>query len=82
MTTLTAIDYRADDARQQFVESLRETGFGVLKNHPIRQELVTSIYQNWQTFLTVILSRIFCLTKALRTVFFRRVSPKWRKTTK
>ena len=44
------VDYRASDAPQKFVESLRNTGFGVLTNHPIQQSLVESIYHNWQTF--------------------------------
>ncbi|MCG2838466.1 isopenicillin N synthase family oxygenase [Photobacterium sp. WH77] len=47
---LEAIDFTADDAQERFVESLRETGFGVLKNHPLQQELVSSIYHNWQAF--------------------------------
>ena len=47
---LIAVDYQAENAQQLFVESLRETGFGVLKNHPIQQELVSNIYQNWQVF--------------------------------
>ncbi|EGR3146255.1 isopenicillin N synthase family oxygenase [Vibrio parahaemolyticus] len=47
---LETVDYLADDAAQQFVASLRETGFGVLKNHPIPQELVESIYKNWHEF--------------------------------
>ena len=47
---LETVDYLADDAAQQFVTSLRETGFGVLKNHPIPQELVESIYKNWYEF--------------------------------
>ncbi|UIP29785.1 isopenicillin N synthase family oxygenase [Photobacterium sp. TLY01] len=47
---LEAIDFTADDAQARFVESLRETGFGVLKNHPLQQELVSSIYDNWQAF--------------------------------
>jgi isopenicillin N synthase-like dioxygenase len=44
------VDYLAKDAPQKFVESLRNTGFGVLINHPIKQELVESIYKNWQAF--------------------------------
>jgi len=44
------IDYTAADAPQRFVESLRETGFGVLKNHPIQQVLVERIYQDWYQF--------------------------------
>ncbi|MBM4983789.1 isopenicillin N synthase family oxygenase [Vibrio parahaemolyticus] len=47
---LETVDYLAYDAAQQFVASLRETGFGVLKNHPIPQELVESIYKNWHEF--------------------------------
>ncbi|MCM0148828.1 isopenicillin N synthase family oxygenase [Photobacterium galatheae] len=47
---LEAIDFTAPDAQERFVESLRETGFGVLKNHPLQQELVSSIYENWQRF--------------------------------
>ena len=47
---LQAIDYHSDTAQQDFVKSLRETGFGVLKNHPIQQNLVSAIYQEWQTF--------------------------------
>ncbi|MGR5178169.1 isopenicillin N synthase family dioxygenase [Vibrio parahaemolyticus] len=47
---LETVDYLAPDAAEQFVRSLRETGFGVLKNHPIPQELVESIYENWYQF--------------------------------
>lgn len=47
---LVAVDYQAENADELFVQSLRETGFGVLKNHPIQKNLVSSIYQHWQTF--------------------------------
>ncbi|MFT2091809.1 2OG-Fe(II) oxygenase family protein [Paraglaciecola sp. 2405UD69-4] len=47
---LIAVDYQAPNADKLFVESLHKTGFGVLKNHPISQERVTSIYKNWQVF--------------------------------
>lgn len=47
---LEAIDYTAENAAELFVKSLRETGFGVLKNHPIQQESVQSIYDNWYAF--------------------------------
>ena len=46
------VDYQANDAAQKFVESLRNTGFGVLTNHPIQQTLVEKIYQDWYTFFT------------------------------
>ena len=44
------VDYTAIDAPQKFVESLRETGFAVLTNHPMSQDLVQSIYDNWLNF--------------------------------
>ncbi|MCW8331696.1 isopenicillin N synthase family oxygenase [Photobacterium sp. SDRW27] len=47
---LEAVDYTAENAEQLFVESLRNTGFGVLKNHPIQQKLVSSIYEHWNEF--------------------------------
>jgi len=47
---LEAVDFAAPDAQEKFVESLRQTGFGVLKNHPIQQSSVASIYANWQEF--------------------------------
>jgi len=48
--SLPVVDYTAEDAPQRFVQSLRETGFGVLINHPIPQSLVNSIYRGWQDF--------------------------------
>ena len=50
MTQLAAVDYQAPDAEEQFVQSLRDTGFGVLRNHPIPETSVTSIYENWAAF--------------------------------
>ncbi|MFP6806369.1 MAG: 2OG-Fe(II) oxygenase family protein [Pseudomonadales bacterium] len=47
---IVPIDYRSPECAEQFVASLRKTGFGVLRNHPIPEELVTRIYQDWQAF--------------------------------
>ncbi|MFC3626541.1 2OG-Fe(II) oxygenase family protein [Vogesella amnigena] len=44
------VDYRAADAAEQFTRSLHETGFGVLVNHPIPQNLVEKIYRDWLAF--------------------------------
>ncbi|BDM64613.1 oxidoreductase [Shewanella sp. NFH-SH190041] len=48
--TLSPIDYHARDSAQQFVDSLQQTGFAVLYNHPISQTLVNKVYQDWQKF--------------------------------
>lgn len=50
MAELAAVDYRALDAEVQFVQSLRDTGFGVLRNHPIAQSTVSGIYKHWLDF--------------------------------
>lgn len=47
---IRVVDYCAADAAEQFTRSLHETGFGVLVNHPIPQDLVESIYSNWLEF--------------------------------
>ena len=47
---LVAVDYQADNAAELFAKSLHETGFGVLKNHPIQKQLVEDIYTTWQAF--------------------------------
>jgi len=49
---IQVVDYQDKDAGKLFVRSLRETGFGVLINHPIQQQLVESIYKNWYDFFS------------------------------
>ncbi|WP_338846532.1 2OG-Fe(II) oxygenase family protein [Massilia sp. W12] len=47
---ITPVDYRAPDAAQQFAKSLHETGFGVLTNHPLSQDILNQIYSEWLAF--------------------------------
>ncbi len=44
------VDYESPDAPHQFTRSLHETGFAVLINHPLPQQLVQSIYDEWLAF--------------------------------
>lgn len=44
------VDYQAPDAPQRFTRSLHETGFAVLVNHPLAQDLVQQIYDEWLAF--------------------------------
>ena len=44
------VDYRSPDASAEFARSLRETGFGVLYNHPIDQQLIDEVYAEWKQF--------------------------------
>jgi isopenicillin N synthase-like dioxygenase len=67
---LPTVDYTADNAAEQFVESLRNTGFGVLKNHPIPQSLVESIYENWKAFFYTQDKHEFLYDKQTQAGFF------------
>lgn len=67
---LEAVDYQSENAAQEFVESLHKTGFGVLKNHPILQESVSSIYKNWQTFFNSQAKEDFLYNKDTQDGFF------------
>lgn len=44
------VSYRNKDAARQFAESLRETGFGVLTDHPVSHELIQGIFGDWAEF--------------------------------
>jgi len=49
MQVLT-VDFTQHDAARMFAESLKNTGFAVLKNHPIDFERVKTVYQEWRDF--------------------------------
>ncbi len=44
---VAVVDYTAPDAPETFTQSLRETGFAVLVNHPLPWSLVEQIYREW-----------------------------------
>jgi isopenicillin N synthase-like dioxygenase len=44
------ISYRSPNAGLEFAESLRETGFAVLSDHPIAHELIHGSYEEWKGF--------------------------------
>lgn len=47
---VAVVDYTSPDAPAAFTRSLRETGFGVVVNHPLSQALVEYIYAEWLKF--------------------------------
>jgi len=47
---LPVVDFRSPTAAQDFSRSLHETGFGVLRNHPLDQSMVQGIYAEWLAF--------------------------------
>jgi isopenicillin N synthase-like dioxygenase len=47
---IATINYTDPNAPQQLVKSLKETGFAVIKNHPISSDLIKEVYQEWEKF--------------------------------
>ncbi|MBO1254552.1 isopenicillin N synthase family oxygenase [Alteromonas sp. 5E99-2] len=67
---LEAVDYQASDAAVKFATSLRETGFGVLTNHPILQSKVSEIYAAAEVFFNSETKHDFLYDKETQDGFF------------
>ena len=44
------IDFLSEDAPKKLVKSLKNTGFAILKNHPIPLDLLNEVYSDWEIF--------------------------------
>lgn len=47
---IQVVDFQDKNAPADFTKSLRETGFGVIANHPIDFSKVTEAYREWEAF--------------------------------
>ena len=47
---VAVVDYQAANAPELFTESLLNTGFAVITNHPLQQSLVEQIHREWLKF--------------------------------
>ena len=47
---IETIDYKSNDFAKEFIQSLHETGFVVIKNHTIPSELINDVYNDWSIF--------------------------------
>ena len=50
MSEILTIDYLSSKLGSKLTQSLKNTGFAVLKNHPIDKVLISSIYDDWKSF--------------------------------
>lgn len=50
MSQILKADYKSPSASETFSRSLRETGFGVVTNHPISVNLIQEVYDDWKRF--------------------------------
>ena len=49
---ILTIDYNDSDAGRLFEESLKNTGFAVLKDHPIDKDLIGEVYKEWENYFS------------------------------
>lgn len=47
---ILTVDYQSSDVQKLFAQSLHETGFAIIKNHPIDWRLVDDVYTEWYGF--------------------------------
>ena len=50
MSQILTVDYESNNLGELFTSSLKNTGFAVIKNHPISQNLIDEIYDEWKLF--------------------------------
>jgi isopenicillin N synthase-like dioxygenase len=48
---VAVVDFQEDRAARKFTDSLKQTGFAVLTNHPVPSELITGVYDEWRSFM-------------------------------
>ena len=44
------VDYNDPDASKKFENSLKSSGFAIIKNHPIDKDLISKVYNEWVAF--------------------------------
>lgn len=47
---IATVDFKDPKAPQEFVRSLKETGFAVIKNHNVPADLFKTVHQEWEAF--------------------------------
>ena len=67
---LLAVDLHAADAPNLFTQSLRKTGFAVLKNHPIDPKAIAALYAEWAQFFSHPQKRDYLYNRETQEGFF------------
>ena len=60
------VDYNDPDASKKFENSLKSSGFAIIKNHPIDKNLISKVYDEWVAFLIVKINLICFMMKIAR----------------
>ena len=46
------IDFAQQNDKEGIAKSCKDTGFAVIKNHPIKLNLINNVYQGWKNFFS------------------------------
>jgi isopenicillin N synthase-like dioxygenase len=47
---ILTVDFLSENAPKNFVRSLKDTGFAIIRNHPISKPLLKKVYSDWTLF--------------------------------
>ena len=47
---ILTVDFLSENAPKNFVRSLKDTGFAIIRNHPISKPLLKEVYSDWTLF--------------------------------
>ncbi len=50
MSKLEQLDFKSPTFSKDFANSLKDTGFAVIKNHPLSQQLIADVFDEWAEF--------------------------------
>jgi len=64
------VDFFAKNASEQFTQSLKETGFAILETHPLDNQLIQDLYQEWRDFLTSDAAKQYFFSKENQDGYF------------
>lgn len=77
---VAAVDHRDPEAPARFTDSLRRTGFGVVRDHPIPRELLESLYAEWLAFFASDAKHAYAADRERHDGFFSTAASETAKT--
>lgn len=68
--SILQVDFKAENASTEFAKSLKETGFAVIKNHPIDYQLVLDVFKEWEGFFNSTYKQDYLFDRETQDGFF------------
>jgi isopenicillin N synthase-like dioxygenase len=68
--SILQVDFKAENASTEFAKSLKETGFAVIKNHPIDYQLVLDVFKEWEGFFNSTYKQDYLFDRDTQDGFF------------